>query len=207
MKLCKLLFVIAPITCLLSACENTLYEEIFPEDTQSELFSKSTSEREIPFSAKFVTKGAPDAFSEMCEFISPTDFWGLDHQIGAGKALHLGKFTTDMTFCFHVVLSPEGLPDFAGGFGDVVDGQGYFEAANGDRLFLLIPVGKVIPSQKPGYKGEFNDTYYISGGTGRFKMASGEINAKGLIRNGDNTGVDHIWKGTIILPNGLPSRD
>lgn len=203
MKLSKLLFVIVPMTFALISCENAIDEPVINDSHSVKL--KSKAHREIPFSAKFVTKAGPDAFKEMCSSNSQTDFWGLDQQIGGGNATHLGKFTTDMTFCFHVVLGEAG-PDFENGFGEVIDGQGYFEAANGDRLFLSLPTGKVNPSQVPGYIFEFDDTYYFNGGTGRFKGASGQYSGHGLVRE-DGTGTDHLWEGTLILPNGSSQKD
>jgi len=100
-----------------------------------------------------------------------------------------------------VVLDENGNPDFDNGFGEYKDEglEAFFEAANGDRLYLDTPEGLVFPSDKPGYRLEFHDITYITGGTGRFEGASGELQSNGYV--GENQ-TDHMWEGTLILQKG-----
>ncbi|MFL1011020.1 hypothetical protein [Flavisericum labens] len=201
MKNLKLLFVFGSLICLLAACEKP--QDIITEDNLTELniSAKKSNQMELPFKAKLFTGQAEDALTEICSFTSPTDFWGLEHQVGGGNATHLGNFTTDMTFCFHVVLDNQGVPDFLGGFGVYEDVEGYMEAANGDRVFFTGPGSSLVPIQDEEYMFAFEDICYINGGTGRYENASGEFNINSLVRI-DGTGTDHNWEGTITLNNG-----
>lgn len=153
---------------------------------------------EIPYKAKFVTVQAEDAFNEMCLFNSPSDFWVLDHQLGSGNATHIGNFTTDLRFCFHVVLDENGAPYFEGGFGEFNGATSVIEANNGDKLYTEGTGSKIKPSQKEGYLFEFEHLINITGGTGRFENATGEIINYGNVR-ADGTGTEHVQEGTIIL--------
>lgn len=200
----KMFFLIAIVASIVTSCQESVTDNQGNIELNSLKSSSSNSdEREIPFSAVFYTKAADDQFAEFCETpASPTNFWGKDHQIGEGNATHLGKFTTDMTFCFHVVLDESGNIDLENGFGEVVNGAGYFEAANGDRLYFSIPESKVVPSDQPGFM-EFDAIYSIDDGTGRFKGVSGELRAIGLAGGGK---TDHVWEGTLILPNAVKAK-
>ena len=153
----------------------------------------------IKFEADFLSEGAEDAFKEMCEPpASETDFWGKDHQVGAGTAKDLGSLIFDSYFCFHVVLNENG-PDFDNGFGEYESRglEGYFEFKNGDRLYLDTPSGKVLPAQEPGYRFEFHDIVNVVGGTGRFAGAWGKLDSNGLV---GESGTEHHWTGKIYVP-------
>ncbi|WP_346862408.1 hypothetical protein [uncultured Draconibacterium sp.] len=90
---------------------------------------------------------------------------------------HLGEMTTYMTFCVEDATSMYALTEL-----------GYFVAANGDTLFVDIPVGQVLPgSEKEGYVAHFNDTMYFMGGTGRFEGASGMAVTNAFVYVGDGT--------------------
>ncbi len=85
--------------------------------------------------------------------------------------------TTYMTFCVEDATSMYALTEL-----------GYFVAANGDTLFVDIPVGQVLPgSEKEGYVAHFNDTMYFMGGTGRFEGASGMAVTNAFVYVGDGT--------------------
>ncbi|UKM65931.2 hypothetical protein GSB9_02503 [Flavobacteriaceae bacterium GSB9] len=160
--------------------------------------AKSSKQVEVPFKTKLFTGQAEDALTVICSVNSPTDFWALEHQVGGGNATHLGNFTTDLKFCFHVVFDEQGNPDPEGGFGEYGTVEGYMEAANGDRLFVTTPGSILIPIQDDFYAFKFEDICIIGGGTGRFENASGELNINSRVRI-DGTGTDHKWEGTIFL--------
>ena len=154
----------------------------------------------IPLKAKFSTSAADDAFTQICGdgFNSPSDFWGLDHQIGEGNATHLGQFTFDMNFCFHIILTEGGQPDWENGFGKALNGAGVMTAANGDQLYFSMPEGQVVPIVDPKYGAEFSDEFFITGGTGRFVGATGKGEALGRVILRGVT--DHYWIATLTLP-------
>ncbi|WP_053992790.1 hypothetical protein [Mangrovimonas sp. TPBH4] len=124
--------------------------------------------------------------------------WGQDHQLGYGNATHLGNFTVDLEFCFHVVLDSEGQPDFDAGFGEFSGADNILEANSGDFLFTTSSGSQLIPIQDENYVFEFENHLTVTGGTGKFENASGEIINYGMVRN-DGSGTDHHQEGTLIL--------
>ncbi|MFC4723196.1 hypothetical protein ACFO5O_12745 [Geojedonia litorea] len=204
MKLFKLLFVLGGVTHMLTACDAPQDLNFSDVITQADLKVTTNSNEltAVPFKAKLFTRQAEDALTEVCSFNSPTDFWGLEHQIGEGTGTHLGKFTVDFKFCFHIVLDEQGFPDFEGGFGEFDRAGGsppVIEAANGDRLFAEVrEESSLIPIQDDTYRFKFENLWHITGGTGKFENASGEFIGYGMVRR-EGTGTDHTWEGRIIL--------
>ncbi|TNJ45272.1 hypothetical protein KFZ70_06845 [Tamlana fucoidanivorans] len=199
MKTLKLLFVLGSLTYSLMTCQDN--QDLITEDHLTEMNSKTSKHVEVPFKSKLHTAQAEDALTVICSATSPTDFWGLEHQVGDGSATHVGEFTIDLKFCFHVVLNQNGMPDFEGGFGEYSgDNEPIpLQSANGDLLYISATSdGKLIPIQHEHYIFEFFDKWVITGGTGRFENAYGEFTWHGLVRN-DDTGTDHTWEGTIIF--------
>ena len=162
---------------------------------------KKESISAFPFESNFFTKRVPEKLGEVsCENESlPFP----NYQEGDGTANHFGQFHTVLTFC-----SGEG-----GVYGDV---SGYFEMADGDRLFVKITMGQVrfdLPEPHPVYEAYFQDPFEFVGGTGRFAGASGGGMTNSLVDlfNEDypfpgpiipDHQTDHEWTGTIFLPNG-----
>jgi len=205
MKPFKLLFVIGSMLIMFTACEAPQDLNLNTENNQADLttWAKSHKQAEVPFKAKLFTSQAEDGLSVICSVNSPTDLWALEHQVGGGEGTHIGRFNVDFKFCFHIVLNDQGLPDIEGGFGEYDGSNGselpIIEANNGDRLYAEVrEASRLVPIQNENYSFEFNDTWYILGGTGRFENASGEFVGYGLVRS-DGTGTDHVWEGTIIL--------
>lgn len=206
MKSFKLIFVLGSMTFMLTACEAPQDLNFNNEATSADLKAqtKSSKQVEVPFKAKLFTGQAEDALTEICSVSSPTDFWALEHQVGGGEGTHIGRFNVDFKFCFHIVLNDQGLPDLENGFGEYNGGDGLgqapiIEAVNGDRLYAEVrEASRLVPIQNENYNFKFDDTWYITGGTGRFENASGEFIGYGLVRS-DGTGTDHVWEGTIIL--------
>lgn len=185
---------------MLTACEAPQDLNYMKEESQASfsLDGKTSKTVAVPFKAKLFTGQAEDALSVICSVNSPTDFWALEHQVGGGQATQLGNFTTDLEFCFHIVLDDQGNPDTEGGFGEYGTTGGYMEAANGDRLFVSTPGSILIPIQDDFYSFRFEDKATINGGTGRYENAYGEFDINSRVRS-DGTGTDHIWEGTISL--------
>ncbi|MCM8569372.1 hypothetical protein NE848_08275 [Gramella jeungdoensis] len=203
MKAFKVLFVLGSMLFMLTACEEP--EDLNTQDklTELNLQAKTSNHVGVPFKARLFTEQAEDALTEICSFTSPNDFWAMEHQIGGGNATHLGNFNVDFKFCFHIALDDQGFPDLESGFGQYNGSEGstapLIVAANGDQLFAEVrEESELIPIQNEKYNFEFDDIWYITGGTGRFENASGEFVGYGLVRS-DGTGTDHVWDGTIIL--------
>lgn len=103
---------------------------------------------------------------------------------GTGNATHLGKFTVH----YDIVLN---LQTQTG------TGTATFVAANGDQLFTNNSA-TVSPTGNPN-ENRLDETYVVTGGTGRFEGASGQF---GGIRFA-NTATGLSWgsfSGEISLP-------
>ena len=133
------------------------------------------------FGANFYTilKG----FVEDSSCAAPKNF--LNTQEGDGSATLIGNFTTAMTFC----VDPTTF--------EYDNAQGSFVGTNGDSLYFE-GSGQVLPSTKEGYDLEFHDTIIITGGTGQFEGAVGELTTDSYVKN-ETQQTDHIWSGTIML--------
>ncbi len=166
---------------------------------QQAITTRDAQSREIPFKAKFYTRRVPEKIGEVV--CNDPAFPGGNYQYGEGTATHLGKLSSTITFC---------------GGGEFYSGQGFFVAANGDSLFFDIS-GQVIVEipwdPTTHYDAYFQDPFSFTGGTGRFEGASGEGMTDSLVDLWDedtpfpgpiiqNHRTDHVWTGSLILPNG-----
>ncbi|WP_186755818.1 hypothetical protein [Echinicola salinicaeni] len=194
------LFLLGCFSCCLTACVTDLNEGPINDPKGSDLVLqvKGSNYLEIPFKAKFQTRAAEDSGDGLCSFVSPQDFWRKEHQVGSGNATHIGNFTTDLRFCFHIVLNDEGLPDFEGGFGEFTGSVNIITANNGDQLFTKGNGSSIMPIQDEKYVLEFKHNIDVIGGTGRFENASGGFINYGKVRS-DGSGTDHVHEGIIIL--------
>ena len=156
-------------------------------------------DKTIDFVATFFTTRGNEL--EPCgEAISPTNFWALEHQVGNGTATTLGEFTAEMTFCIHLILTDEGLPDpTQEGFGEYGDGEGELLGENGDKIFFELSSGKVKPTTAEGYIFEFQDTIVVTGGTGAFEGGRGDLITDSYVSPEGTT--DHVWSGELTIPN------
>ena len=96
---------------------------------------------------------------------------------GPGNATEMGKLLFHAEFCCNTVTGEYG-------FGS---GIMYFEAANGDRIYLKsVSSSNFIVDPEPGdppyYLNKWHQTNIITGGTGRFEGASGELESFGYNR-------------------------
>ena len=93
-----------------------------------------------------------------------------------GKATHLGRFTRTET----IIVNP------ANG---TFTGTLVFTAANGDQLYADV-AGHFTSATGDRAEG----TYFFTGGTGRFRIASGQA---AFVIQPDEVGFDVAFKGTI----------
>ena len=93
--------------------------------------------------------------------------------VGEGTMSHLGKMTTRMVFWAN-----------EGAIGPCGHGSGTFIAANGDELYFEFEEGLIIWNEEDNtdfYLTSFNDKMFFTGGSGRFKGASGSICSNGFV--------------------------
>jgi hypothetical protein len=103
---------------------------------------------------------------------------------GRGNATHLGKFTVH----YDIVLD---LPTQTG------TGTAIFVAANGDQLFTFNSA-TVSPTGNPN-ENRLDETYVVTGGTGRFEGASGQFDGIRLVNT--MTGLSSgSFSGEIVKP-------
>jgi hypothetical protein len=85
---------------------------------------------------------------------------------GTGTATHLGKFTVH----YNIVLNLQT---------QIGTGTATFVAANGDQLFTD-NFASVSPTGNPN-ENRLDETYVVTGGTGRFESASGQFGGIRLV--------------------------
>ena len=136
----------------------------------------------VPFEANFFTVlSGLEENAGGCS--APMNF--LNTQEGNGSATLLGDFTTSITFCVDLNTLAYG------------NGQGSFVGNNGDEIFFE-GGGQIKPSDKPGYNLEFQDAFTITGGTGQFVGATGQLTTDSYV-NMTTQQTDHVWSGTITV--------
>lgn len=190
----KNLIVIALI-CMFGSCSDS--DQILPQ-LDEEGFKKSEPKTvTVPFKASFIGTYRESNVEE-CD-PSFTCKAGVDY---VGTGTHLGKFTGSFDFC--ACGGPN--PDHPLGF-EYSPGEGtVMTAANGDELWLIIPIGYVNVTQPEDDQPEYvvswwRDPFVILGGTGRFEGATG-----GGMTDDYNSTEDpnshHNWTGTITMVKG-----
>lgn len=131
---------------------------------------------------EFVFKGSLEA-SETQQVIFPTAFIDLT---GTGNATHLGLFT-------YKLQAELNLPTLS------AKASASLAAADGSMLFLE-GTGQGTPTDVPGVVS-IAETYMITGGTGRFAGATGNVTVERLINRATLTSSGTI-RGTIMLHKG-----
>ena len=120
------------------------------------------------------------------------------YQAGNGTETNLGAFTTKMNFCMDEFPTPGGVDEEGNAYDAyypyrVVKGSFFFAD---DRLDFIVPVGEVRINYK-GYLMWWDDTFIFTGGTGRFKGASGRGST--MANSTDGVINNHNWTGEIRL--------
>ena len=129
---------------------------------------------------EFQLKGSLEA-SETQQVVFPTAFIDLT---GTGNATHLGRFTLNLE-------AELNLPTLS------ATGSATLVAADGSTLFLE-GTGQGTPTDVPGIVS-IVETFTITGGTGRFAGATGNVTVERLIDRATLISSGTI-SGTIVLP-------
>ena len=121
--------------------------------------------------------------------------------IARGTATHMGLVSITLDFCTY---GPDD-PNIPGADNKYASSSSELVAANGDKLFLYIEGGSVIDGRTddhPDYVVDYwRDKIIITGGTGKFEGASGELQTDDFNTNID-TYAHHHWYGEITLVKG-----
>lgn len=185
----RLLFFIASL-CLLMACSKSDdFQGYDPFGNQKGGHDDPVSVS-IPFKADFSVWDKSDYTDVSCGGY-PVLLLTME---GKGTATHLGQLTTRMTFCCNVET------------GYYYNTVGSFVASNGDELYILIPLGYIVPNEgeeSEYYQTKFNDPIFFAGGTGRFEGATGSGMTRAYVHDGaDEWRTDFFTTGNIILTKG-----
>jgi len=118
----------------------------------------------------------------------------------SGNATHMGKVRLTFNFCTGGAPDPD-IPNsvytFKGGLTELT-------GANGDKLFVANEGGTAILGENvaPDFKTEYWESIVtITGGTGRFEGASGELKMDDYSSSIDDY-THHHWTGEITLVKG-----
>ena len=195
----RLMFLFAGIGLLVSCSKSD--EMLFIDDPMESNLKKAKVKSKtvtVPFKAHFSVWDHSDITDQSCGefpiFVAT--------MIGEGNINHMGLITTTMTFCIDVLS------------GEYWDTECVFIAANGDKLYASIPWGIVVPNEGKDsdyYGSRFNDDMYFTGGTGRFKGASGTAKTNAFVHDASDLYKhkgDDIWRtdffstGELILVKG-----
>jgi len=201
MKIILRILSLVVFAVVLWSCEDSVEvneAELNAELKRGSLGADNTQEPKMvtkPFKAHFYTKR--DYSNDGVGYCTEDPYLGFNYQVGEGEATHLGHITTVIQFC------GAGL--------DYKNGDGVFVAANGDELYFNVPsvdsIGHVVLFDDPFYEAYFKDPFEFTGGTGRFKDASGGGMTNSLVDLYDDEDeyipehrTDHVWTGTLTLP-------
>ncbi|MDT8417031.1 MAG: hypothetical protein RQ864_04400 [Lutibacter sp.] len=186
--LLKIFFLMAVISLVAGCNKDVLFDE---QSTDPQL-KKAHVEETVPFKADFTVWDQSDYTDVTC---GGYPVFRLT-MIGEGVATHLGKLSTSFTFCCNVKT------------GEYYNTDVVFTAANGDELYASIPIGQILPNEGDNsdyYQTYFNDKMEFTGGTGRFKGASGEAMSNAFVHDDpvpENWHTDFFCTGTLTLVEG-----
>ena len=194
--------------CMIAACDVSQVEEELQHELPFERIEQESKgnkwasryKKEVPFVIKFFSEGGVQPGEESEKKCGEPPLF-LNVQQGNGLGTYLGKFTYSATFCVNatdllddgVLTGDESLPYFTN-----ENTTSVIVAENGDKLFIGVTRGAVLPATTPGFDFEFHDPFIITGGTGKFEGAKGKGISSGLVtQNPERT--EHIWTGNIKL--------
>ena len=184
------------VISLVAGCNKI--DDLLTEDSV-ELKSAQTHTVTVPFEANLLGEYKELIFEDP-ECLEDGFFY---HAVveAQGTATHMGKVSITLSFC---VMGPDD-PEIPGADNKYAGGSYELVAANGDKLFLNSEGGSVIDGRTddhPEYVVAYwQDKFTITGGTGRFKGASGELQMDDYSTNID-TYSHHQWFGKITLVKG-----
>jgi len=194
MKTIKLLFQIFIFSGLLAGCEKT---DAFTDDETPEL-KKAQVEVTVPFEVNLLGEIADLIFDDPECLEGGFPVRAVVET--SGNATHMGKVTLTFNFC------TGGAPDPAIPNSVYTFAASSFEltGANGDKLFLYNEGGAGIlgTNEHPDYVTDYwKSVAVITGGTGRFEGASGELQMDDYCTSVDDY-TRHHWTGEITLIKG-----
>jgi hypothetical protein len=150
---------------------------------------KSNETTTLPFKADFIgnyTYAGPDTLA-VPKCVEPFTAWRAIVD-GKGTGTELGNFTVHFDFC------GDSLSNYGNAYA-------YMVGAEGDTLFVSC-AGRVIEGrleQHPAYVISYwKDPFIISGGTGKFKGATGEGTTDDY-NSSEDPNSHHSWTGTITM--------
>jgi len=146
----------------------------------------------VPFKADFIgnyTHAGPDTFPNP-KCVGALSFWRAIVD-GNGTGTPLGNFTVHFDFC------GDSLSNYGNAYA-------YMVGADCDTLFVSC-AGRVIEGRMdshPSYVISYwKDPFKISGGTGKFKGATGEGTTNDY-NSSEDPNSHHSWTGTITMVKG-----
>ena len=191
MKKLNYVFLLSFMLMLIAGCSKT--DDFLLNEPLGNTLKKGHAEPvtvTVPFKADFTVLDHSDYTDESC---GGYPVFALT-MIGEGNINHMGKITTEMTFCCDVSN------------GSYFDTNCTFVAANGDELYAVVPTGQILPNEGDNsdyYETYFNDKMYFTGGTGRFEGASGEAMTNAFVHNNpEDWHTDFFSTGELILVKG-----
>jgi len=217
MNAMKYVILIVLGVCIIPACDinqsmdERQKEEQVPENIEQKINSEDLGEKlrflrkqdysnwvVIPFKGNFETSGA-DGFPRPDDSCAHPAW--LDTQVGEGEAKFLGPFSFHSSFCINLT---DLLPPL-GGDGMLTEGEAMpfyggittFTFSNGDKLFAR-GGDAVLPTDNPDISAEFQNSFAITGGTGRLEGAMGGATTQSLVSFGVAT--EHSFSGVLVLP-------
>ncbi len=169
---------IVAIIFLMAGCSDEMFEK-GPEFDLLKSGMKSDQGRKVEREFKMLDLHCSFWYEPAPEGFCPT---GIQATIyGEGNCTHLGKSSITEKFC----IDENGLPVLI---------EGYFTAANGDRIYYLEPSRDDVWIDEDGNSCVI---ITISGGTGRFENVEGEYLNCYLI-DWENQTIEADITGTII---------
>ena len=195
MKIFRKTLFIAACIGLLAACEKS--DHFWGDDPLGNAHKKCAIKSMVTVPLKADFSVVPEAF--IPDNTHPEYSTRLI-MVGEGTMSHFGKMTTRMVFYGNMVpVGPYG------------HGTGTFIAANGDELYFEFDEGLIILNEEDNagfYLTRFNDEMFFTGGSGRFKGASGSLWSNAFVHyldpevEGDYWHTDFFSYGTLIMAKG-----
>lgn len=144
----------------LAACESaTAPSAAVDESNEAAVLSGSVSGAAVPMELEFKQVSSGDLqYIGWCDQATGV---GLAVAPGTGTATHVGRFEVQQNQCVNLAT------------GAVTDGASTLTAANGDEIYATYG-GQFVLLEPP----TLDLVYRLSGGTGRFTHAQGEMNVR-----------------------------
>jgi len=193
MKTLVKFFFIMAVVSFMASCNTT------DDPVSNDSFLKKTHTVTVPFEADLLSELV--SFDQEDAYCTDEGYLGRVILDATGNATHMGNVTLTFNFC---CLGPDD-PNIPGEDNKYAGSSAVLVAANGDKLFLCLEGGTVIigrTDDHPEYVVDYwKDKITITGGTGRFEGAEGELQMDDFDTNIDEYSHHH-WTGEITLVKG-----